>query len=53
MRKSSGIIKEKVERILKPGGVFCMEMKKQDVNESPYRVKHYGNTQVVFWKATA
>jgi 16S rRNA (guanine(966)-N(2))-methyltransferase RsmD len=44
---------EKALNCLKPKGIFCMEMKKQDVNESPYRVKHYGNTQVVFWKAVA
>jgi 16S rRNA (guanine966-N2)-methyltransferase len=47
------IIKEKVERILKPGGIFCMEMKKEQINIPNVRVKHYGSTQVVFWRATA
>jgi hypothetical protein len=30
-----------------------MEMKKQDIDESHVRIKYYGNTQVVFWKAAA
>ena len=46
-------IKEKVERKLKSGGIFCMEMKKQDINESPDRIKYFGSTQVVFWKAAS
>ena len=46
-------LKEKVLTCLKPDGIFCMEMKKQDINESPDRIKYYGNTQVVFWKAAA
>ena len=46
-------LKEKVQSCLKPDGIFCMEMKKQDLDESPHRVKYYGNTQVVFWKAIA
>ena len=46
-------LKEKVLNFLKPDGIFCMEMKKQVIDESPERVKYYGNTQVVFWKATA
>ena len=50
---SFNLLIEKALNCLKPEGIFCMEMKKQDVTESPYRVKHYGNTQVVFWKATA
>ena len=46
-------LKEKVQNCLKPDGIFCMEMKKQYVNESYTRIKYYGNTQVVFWKAVA
>ena len=46
-------LKEKVQSCLKPDGIFCMEMKKQDIDESPDRIKYYGNTQVVFWKAAA
>ena len=46
-------LKEKVQNCLKPNGIFCMEMKKQDIYESHARIKYYGNTQVVFWKATA
>jgi hypothetical protein len=30
-----------------------MEMKKQEIDETPDRIKYYGNTQVVFWKAAA
>ena len=46
-------IKEKVERNLKPGGIFCMEMKKESIDETNVLVKHYGSTQVVFWKSAA
>jgi len=46
-------VKEKVEKILKPGGIFCMEMKKESIDSLDVRVKHYGSTQVVFWKAAA
>ena len=46
-------IKEKVERNLKPGGIFCMEMKKEPIDESNIRVKHYGSTQIVFWRTAA
>ena len=46
-------IKEKVESILKPDGIFCMEMKKEPIDEPNIRVKHYGNTQMVFWRSAA
>ena len=46
-------LKEKVLKWLKPEGIFCMEMQKQDIDEAPDRIKYYGNTQVVFWKAEA
>ena len=46
-------LKEKVKNCLKPDGTFCMEMKKQNVDISHTRIRYYGNTQVVFWKAVA
>ena len=46
-------LKESVLNCLKPNGIFCMEMKKQDIDISPFRIKYYGNAQVVFWKAAA
>ena len=46
-------LKESVLNCLKPDGIFCMEMKKQDIDISPFRIKYYGNTQVVFWKTAA
>ena len=46
-------IKEKVESILNPDGIFCMEMKKESIDEPNIRVKHYGNTQMVFWSSAA
>ena len=46
-------MKEKVKNTLKPGGIFCMEMKKEPIDEPNTRVKHYGSTQVVFWKSAA
>ena len=46
-------LKTKVEKILKPGGIFCMEMKKEPIDVPDVRVKHYGSTQVVFWRAAA
>jgi hypothetical protein len=46
-------IKEKVERKLKSGGIFCMEMKKEPIDEQNVRIKHYGNTQIVFWRSAA
>ena len=42
---------EKVKSVLKPGGIFCMEMKKEPIEEQNIRVKHYGSTQIVFWRS--
>jgi len=42
-------LRDKVINILKPGGIFCMEMKKEPISDPNVRVKHYGSTQVVFW----
>jgi len=44
------LIKSKVDKILKPDGVFCMEMKKEIINTPNVRIKYYGNSQVVFSK---
>ena len=44
-------LKKNVQNCLKPNGIFCMEMKKQDIDNSPARIKYFGGTQVVFWKA--
>ena len=46
-------IKNKINNILKPEGIFCMEMKKEPIDEENVRVKHYGSTQVVFWRVAA
>jgi 16S rRNA (guanine966-N2)-methyltransferase len=46
-------VKEMAEHFLKPGGIFCMEMKKESIEDTNVRVKHYGSTQVVFWRSAA
>ena len=46
-------IKNKINNMLKPDGILCMEMKKEPIDEENVRVKHYGSTQVVFWRAAA
>jgi len=46
-------LKEKVQNWLNPDGIFCMEMKKQNIDKSNTRIKYYGNSQVVFWKIAA
>ena len=46
-------LKENVQNCLKPNCIFCMEMKKQDIDNSPARIKYFGSTQVVFWKAAS
>ena len=46
-------IKEKVKRKLKSGGIFCMEMIKEPIDEQNVRIKHYGSTQMVFWRNAA
>ena len=37
--------------LLNKGGVFCMEMRKKDVDKSIFRTKIYGNTQIILWEA--
>ena len=46
-------VKDRAEHFLKPDGIFCMEMKKEAIDETNVRVKNYGSTQVVFWKSAA
>ena len=46
-------MKEKVANTLNPGGIFCMEMQREPIEEPNIRVKYYGSTQVVFWRAVA
>mgnify|MGYP001215191970 CR=1 FL=1 len=36
--------------IIKKGGVFCMEMEKNVVDENIFRVKIYGSIQVILWR---
>ena len=43
-------LKEKVQFFLKPRGIFCMEMKRQLIDDENIRIKYYGNTQVVFFR---
>ena len=44
-------LKENISKFLNLNGIFCMEMRRQqfDEYENNIRIKHYGNTQVVFW----
>ena len=42
-------IREQIKHILTPGGIFCMEMKRENIDLESVRIKHYGSTQVVFW----
>ena len=37
-------------KILRKDGVFCMEMKKNNVNSDIFRVKTYGSTQIILWR---
>ena len=38
-------------QLLNKGGIFCMEMRKKDVNKSIFRTKIYGNTLIILWEA--
>ena len=40
----------KSKRLLKHSGLFCMEMRKEKIDESLFRVKVYGNTQIIIWE---
>ena len=43
-------LKIKVADKLIRGGIFCMEMKRETLNDENIRIKNYGSTQVVFWQ---
>jgi len=44
-------LKYKVCKLLKYGGIFCMEQRTDKmINIEGARVKHYGNTQVIIWE---
>ena len=44
-------MQENVSKVLKPNGIFCMEMKKEQINSKGVRINYYGSTQVVFWRS--
>ncbi|MBC8312084.1 MAG: RsmD family RNA methyltransferase [Candidatus Marinimicrobia bacterium] len=46
-------LKNMVIPFLNEDGVFCMEMKSCSIDDETARVKKYGSTQVVFWRAEA
>ena len=46
-------LKELIKPFLNEDGVFCMEMKRCPINDETARIKKYGSTQVVFWRAEA
>ena len=46
-------LKERVKPFLNVDGIFCMEMKRCSIDDDTARIKKYGSTQVVFWKAEA
>jgi len=41
---------KKSQPIIKKGGMFCMEMEKNLVDENIFRVKIYGESQVILWR---
>ena len=44
-------LKKLIIPFLNEGGVFCMEMKRCYINDETARIKKYGSSQVVFWRA--
>lgn len=46
-------IQKATKHFLKPGGILCVEMQKENINQEDIRIKYYGNTQVVFWRNVA
>ncbi|MBC8213257.1 MAG: RsmD family RNA methyltransferase [Candidatus Marinimicrobia bacterium] len=44
-------LRAKIIPLLKTDGLFCMEMSKTKFIDDDVRIKNYGNTQVVFWRA--
>jgi hypothetical protein len=41
---------KKSKSFIKRGGIFCMEMEKNVVDEKIFRVKIYGESQVILWR---
>ena len=37
-------LKEKIQSFLKPNGIFCLEMQKHELDETPDRIKYYGKS---------
>ena len=46
-------IKESITDILNNKGIFCMEMELTKLMHEDIRIKKYGKTQVVFWRAVS
>ena len=46
-------IQKSTKHFLKPGGILCMEMKRESIDNDNVRIKHYGSSQVVFWRNIA
>ncbi len=46
-------LREKIRPFLKEGGTFCMERKIGKMEDEAVRVKNYGSTQVLFWRAAS
>ena len=42
-------LKIKINNLLNPNGIFCMEMKKNTILDKNIRIKTFGNKQVIFW----
>ena len=42
---------DKSIQLINKGGIFCMEMRKQNVDEDIFRTRIYGNTQIILWEA--
>ena len=41
----------KVSNILKKGGIFCYESKKEKIEcDTNLKIKKYGNSQLIFWR---
>ena len=46
-------LKKLVKPFLNKDGIFCMEMKCSHIEDETARIKKYGSSQVIFWKAEA
>ncbi len=43
-------LNEIVNPLLKSDGIFCLEMKKRNIEGNYFRLNIYGSSQVVFWR---